>query len=237
MACGASTSGPARANEGPAVRMQTLLASLAALCILSQGNMAHAQVPAAATSASGIYTCVDSSGRTLTADRPIAECFDREQRELNPSGTLKRKVDPNYTEQELADREAKARQAALQAALQSEAAQRKRALLLRYPNAAAHESAREQVLLQIDSATEAARNRLAVLSAERARIEDELRLHKGEPPPSAQRQLADSDLNIAEQKHFIADGEEQKKRINARFDDESAQLESAWSYGEMRKPN
>ncbi|OYX12745.1 MAG: DUF4124 domain-containing protein, partial [Acidovorax sp. 32-64-7] len=27
-----------------------------------------------------IYTCVDRQGRRLTADRPIAECLDREQR-------------------------------------------------------------------------------------------------------------------------------------------------------------
>ena len=47
--------------------------------------------------ADGIYTCVDAQGRRLTADRPIRECIDREQNELNASGTVKRKIGPSLT--------------------------------------------------------------------------------------------------------------------------------------------
>ncbi|WP_432214584.1 DUF4124 domain-containing protein, partial [Salmonella enterica] len=36
----------------------------------------------------GIYTCVDAKGRKLTADRPILDCIDREQKELNASGQV-----------------------------------------------------------------------------------------------------------------------------------------------------
>eukprot|EP01036_Dinobryon_divergens_P002704 gene2704-3549_t len=59
----------------------------------------------------GIFTCTDARGRTLTADRPIAECSDREQRELNPSGSVRRKVEPTYTARELQEREDRAREA------------------------------------------------------------------------------------------------------------------------------
>ena len=47
-----------------------------------------------------IYTCVDRQGRRLTADRPIAECLDREQRELNSSGTTRRVIQPTMTASE-----------------------------------------------------------------------------------------------------------------------------------------
>ena len=48
--------------------------------------------------AQSIYTCVDSKGRRLTHDRPIPDCIDREQRELNSNGTVKRAIGPTLTE-------------------------------------------------------------------------------------------------------------------------------------------
>src|SRR3989344_1799514 len=50
----------------------------------------------------GIYTCVDRNGRRLTADRPIPECLDREQRELSPSGITRRQIGPSLTDVERA---------------------------------------------------------------------------------------------------------------------------------------
>jgi hypothetical protein len=98
------------------------------------GGAAHAQQPRQQSSAGGIYSCTDARGRTLTADRPIAECSDREQRELSPSGLTRRKVEPTYTAREMAEREDRAREAAVQAAPATDERRRERALLMRYPN-------------------------------------------------------------------------------------------------------
>ena len=57
----------------------------------------------------GIYTCVDRNGRRLTADRPIPECLDREQRELSPSGITRRQIGPSLTELERAAQDAQNR--------------------------------------------------------------------------------------------------------------------------------
>ena len=46
---------------------------------------------------SGIYSCVDAQGRKLTSDRQIAACVDREQRVLNPSGTVRARLAPTPT--------------------------------------------------------------------------------------------------------------------------------------------
>jgi len=60
----------------------------------------------------GIYTCTDAKGRKLTSDRPIPECADREQRVLNPSGTVKTIVGPSLTGPERAALEARQRREA-----------------------------------------------------------------------------------------------------------------------------
>ena len=70
--------------------------------LIASVSTAYAQKPVA-----GIYTCIDSRGRKLTSDRPIAECTDREQSILNPSGTVKAKVGPTLTAQERAAQEEK----------------------------------------------------------------------------------------------------------------------------------
>src|SRR5690606_26416093 len=52
--------------------------------------------------APGIYTCVDGHGKRLTADRPIPECLDREQRVLNKDGSQRKVLAPRQTPQERA---------------------------------------------------------------------------------------------------------------------------------------
>ena len=78
---------------------------LGLLLCLPATRLAQAQ-PAATQ---GIYTCVDAKGRNLTSDRPIPECSDREQKMLNPSGTVKGKIGPTLTAQERSELEAKER--------------------------------------------------------------------------------------------------------------------------------
>ena len=90
----------------------------------------------------GIYTCVDGQGRKLTSDRPIPECLDREQKVLNPSGTVKQKVGPSLTAAERAQQEAKERAQQEEQSRLAEEHRRDRALLIRYPNKAVHDKER-----------------------------------------------------------------------------------------------
>lgn len=205
---------------------RTMLATWS-LCALAAS--AWAQAPAASP---GIYSCTDSRGRTLTADRPIADCADREQREFGPSGTVRRTLEPTYTPREQAEREERARQAAMQASRANEERRRERALLMRYPNPTAHERERSEAMLQIDAVIDAARKRLGELGKERQGIDDEMEFYKKDPskaPPSLRRKLDDSEQSVAVQNRFIAAQEDEKKRVNARFDEERARLKPLWS--------
>jgi len=197
------------------------------LCALAASALAQGS-----TASPGIYTCTDSRGRTITADRPIAACNDREQRELGPSGTVRRTLEPTYTAREQAEREERARQAALQASRLNEERRRERALMMRYPNPAAHERERSEAMLQIDAVINAARKRLGELAKERQGIDDEMEFYRKDPskaPPSLRRKLDDSEQSVAIQNRFITAQEDEKKRVNARFDEERARLKPLWS--------
>jgi hypothetical protein len=192
----------------------------------------QAQSPKVEGASPGIYTCTDARGRTLTADRPIAECSDREQRELNPSGSTRRKVEPTYTARELQEREDRAREAAIQAARQTDERRRERALLVRYPNAATHDRERAEALSQIDAVTQAAKKRIAELGEDRRKIDEELEFYKqdtSKAPGAVRRKLEDNTQSVAVQNRFIGEQEEEKKRVNARFDEERTRLKTLWS--------
>ncbi|PBI85824.1 hypothetical protein BKP43_46040 [Variovorax boronicumulans] len=219
---------PAR-DPSSAAAVASLWLGLAALssCATALAQPARTDGPGV-----GIYTCVDARGRTLTADRPIAECSDREQRELSPSGTVRRKLEPTYTAREQQEREDRAREAAIQAARLIDERRRERALLVRYPNATTHDRERVEALSQIDAVIQAAKKRLVELADDRKKIDEELEFYKqdtSKAPGAVRRRIEDNTQSVAVQNRFIAEQEEEKKRVNARFDEERGRLKTLWS--------
>lgn len=186
----------------------------------------------APSAAPEIYTCVDAKGRRLTSDRPIAECIDREQKLLNPSGTVKGKVGPSLTAQERSEIEAKERDALEEQARIAEEKRRDRALLVRYPNKSVHDEERTLAIEQIKVVKQAALNRVRELEAQRRAVLDEMEFYKKDPkraPPSVRRQLDEVNQSLAVQARFIADQDAEIKRVNNRFDEELARLKQLWA--------
>lgn len=205
--------------------MQATLVRNIAAGLLWSGAVAQA-------SAQGIYTCVDAKGRNLTADRPIAECLDREQRELSPGGTVKRKIGPVLTAAERAAAEEKARKAAEERNRLAEEKKRERALLVRYPNKATHDKERLTALMVADDAIAAARKSTSELSAQRRKLNVELEFYSGDPskvPAQLKRQIEENREHSEAQERFIANQENEKNRINVRFDEELTKLRQLWA--------
>jgi chromosome segregation ATPase len=187
---------------------------------------------ALAVSAQGIYTCTTSNGRKITSDRPIAECLGQDQKELNPSGTVKRVVKPVMTAEEQRTADAKAKDEAEERARQDEERRKNRALLARYPNKAAHDGERAQALAQVDEVIKAAQKRIGELADQRKAINAELEFYKKDPkkiPASLNRQIEDNDRSVEVQKRFIGDQDDEKKRANSRFDEELGRLRKLWA--------
>lgn len=183
---------------------------------------------------SGVYTCIDAKGRKLTADRPIPECTDREQKVLNPSGTVKAKVGPSLTAQEKAALEQQERREAEERNRTADEKRRDRALLTRFPNRAVHDKERIEAMAQIKVVIQAAKNRLDELIKQRVAIDDEMEFYKKDPskaPAYVRRQLEENAQSQAVQRRFIQEQEAEIRRVNVRFDDELTRLQQLWTSG------
>ena len=210
-------------TEETKLRLSSLLTpALAGLAFLLGG----------AAAAQDIYSCVDARGRTLTADRPIAECTDRAQRALSPSGMVKRQIGPSLTAHEQAAQDEKDRRAAELRGREAEERRRDKALLLRYPTPEVHDRERAAALLQIDEVIKASNKRRGELAHQRKTLGGELEFYVKDPskaPGSLKRRLEENEGDVAIQQRSIADQEQEKKRVNQRFDEELAKLRLLWA--------
>lgn len=179
----------------------------------------------------GIYTCVDARGKRLTSDRPHMECLDREQRELNSSGTVRRIVPPSMTAVERAAQDERDRRAADERQRQGEDRRLQRALLARYPNPEVHEAEREKALRMQQDALDATQRRVTELREQRRKLEAESASYKspGEWPARLRREFDDNDQQAESQQRQVAAQEDELKRLTRRFDEELARLKLMWA--------
>jgi hypothetical protein len=196
------------------------------------GGLAGTMQAQSAESIRGVYTCVDAKGRKLTADRPIPECTDREQKVLNPSGTVKAKIGPTLTADERAALDKNERKAAEEVGRAGDEKRRNRALLIRFPNKGMHDQERNEALAQIEAVTAAASTRMEELGRQRVAIDAEMEFYKKDPskaPAYMRRQLEENIQSQTVQRNFIAEQETEARRVRVRFDDELVRLRVLWA--------
>ena len=212
----------------PLVTAQRLLVLGAAALVCVTAT--HAQD--AGKAKGGIYSCIDSKGRRLTSDRPISECLDREQRELSGSGVVKRVVPPSYTAEERERIEVQKKADDAVRARAAEEKRRERALLIRYPNPAAHDKARSEALAQVDEVIIAVKKRVDELTRQRKDIDTELEFYQSDvkkAPSWLKSKVEDNQQQIEVQNRFLSDQAQEKQRLNARFDEELLKLRTLWA--------
>ena len=153
------------------------------LCVLAcvWGALGPVQAQTPGKTPTGIYTCVDAHGRRITSDRPIAACLDREQRELSPSGTVRRVIQPEPTAEERAAIEAKRKADAERTAQANEERRRERVLVARYPNEIAHQRERAKALESVEAVEAAIHKRIEELIKLRVALEDEMAFYAKDP--------------------------------------------------------
>jgi hypothetical protein len=185
---------------------------------------------ALAAAGEGIFTCIDSQGRKLTSDRPIAECTSREQRVLNRDGSLQRVIAPSMTAEERAEAEAREQRRSAELKAQQEAVRRDRNLLQRFPNEGAHNKAREAALDDVRKAVQTSEARLAALATERKPLTAETEFYAGKKLPAALKQQLDAnDASTEAQKALVQNQQAEVGRINALYDAELARLKRLWA--------
>lgn len=203
------------------------------MALLLGASAASAQNRAPAPAAGGsIFTCVDAQGRKLTSDRPIAACMDREQRELSPSGTLRRVIPPTLTASEREALAAKAAAEAAEKARVQEEQRRDRALVTRYPTEEAHTRAREGALEQVQAVMVIIERRMEELGKQRKEVDAEMEFYQRDPskaPAWLQRRSLEINQQQAEQDKRLIEQEAEMRRINDRYDEELAKLRTLWA--------
>lgn len=182
--------------------------------------------------AQSIFTCTDSKGRRITSDRPIVDCLDREQHRLGRTGTVRETIPPSYTREEREKLEAQRRIEAEKEARLQEEKRRDRALLIRFPNQAMHDKERQEVVSQIDDVIAAVNKREAALLEQRKSINTEFEFYNADPnkaPLWLKRKREDNEKQMEVQKRFLLEQEQEKQRVNARFDEELVKLKQLWA--------
>jgi len=131
-------------------------------------------IPAAAAS----YKCVDEKGVTRIGDTPPPECDHVPMYEMSPSGSIKRKIDPTPTPDQLKVRleeQEKAKEAAQAAAEQK---RKDNALLASYANEKEFDMARDRNIEPIAGRIKNAKDRQAELDKRIKDLQDEMEFYK-----------------------------------------------------------
>lgn len=177
----------------------------------------------------GIYSCTDAQGKRHTADRPIPECLDRDQRVLNRDGSERRTVPPRMNAEERALAEERKRLQEQTAAAQKDAVRRDRNLMLRFPDEAAHTKAREAALDDLRRGIAGSERRLKDLEEERKPLLAETEFYKDRRLPfKLKSKLEANDAQQQAQRDIIQNQQTELVRVNALYDAELARLKRLW---------
>jgi hypothetical protein len=183
-----------------------------------------------ATGGGYIYSCTDANGKRITRDRYIIECNSREQRVLNPDGSLHHLMPPTLTAEESAVADDRAKNAEIERIRQRDAEKRDQNLLNRYPNEPAHRKARELALEDVRKSLRTSEQRLATLAKERKPLTDDAEFYVGKPLPFKLKLALDAnDALVDAQQSLMQNQKLEIVRIDKLYDDELERLRKLWS--------
>jgi hypothetical protein len=186
---------------------------------------AAAQTPATPR----IYTCVDAQGRKHVSQAPVPECADRDLLQRNSDGSIRGLVRKPLTEREREVDEARVRTA--EAACRDRKIEERadRNLVKRYPNRARHDLARQEALNDIAKAMRISEARIELLLRDKKKLDEEREFYpQGNLPLKLRMDIDRNDSALAAQDKLVAQQKNELQRINARFDDELAHLQTLW---------
>jgi hypothetical protein len=84
----------------------------------------------------------------------------------------------------------------------------------------------------VDDVIRSALKRIDELHADRKKLDTELEFYSKDPakvPLQLKHRLADNEQELAAQQRFVANQDDEKKRINAKYDKELVRLRSIWA--------
>ncbi len=155
---------------------------------------------------------------------------------LNKDGSQRMVIPPRMSPEERAAVEARKRELALAEAARKDAMRRDRNLLMRYPDEATHDKAREAAMDDLHKGIVLSDKRLQELRAERQPLDAETSLLQGQATPgeAARTQIEANDAQQQAQRDIIQQQRTEMVRLNALYDAELTRLRKMWGRGRPR---
>ncbi len=199
------------------------VAAVALFCALS----------AAASAQPSIFVCSDAKGRTISGDRPPAECVGA-IRELRSDGSVRRVIEPPLTPEQKAARAAEEKRQREEAERQRARMRKDLALLETYASEEEIENARARALATRQALIERATRRMEEHKRERKKLDNEAEFYaKRELPDKLKRAFEGNAALMRSEEKIIAEARAEMQRINERFDAERKRWRELVSAGAM----
>src|SRR2546427_4489691 len=163
------------------VRELTMIAERA---LIAASLAAHSQ----STPGQLTYRCVGKDGRRYYGSTVPMPCLGLPIEQLNTSGMVVKRIDPESDEKERAAKEAEAKKKREADAARREAVRRNSALLATYTSAQDIDDARSRALADNQKAVKAVELRIEAIKKRRSSYDKELELYKGDNKPPTRRQ-------------------------------------------------
>lgn len=168
-----------------------------------------------------IYTCKDDKGKTITSDRPLQECQDREQRILGKDGTTIQKIDAPLTADQKAARAAEEKKKKAEDDRRREQLRKDKALVNTYENVDDLESKRQRSLQQVEREARESEKRMGLLQKQAADNNAEAEFYKKKAMPAdLKRRMDENEAALRAEKLLLASKRDEVSQVNLKFDEE-----------------
>ncbi|HXM81032.1 MAG TPA: hypothetical protein VN929_03800 [Burkholderiales bacterium] len=195
------------------VRQLTIIAATA---LIAAPLAAHSQSrPGELT-----YRCVGKDGKKYYGSTVPQACFGQPVEQLNTSGMVVKRINPEGDEKEREAREAEAKKKREDDAAAREAARRNRALLATYTSEQDIDDARSRALADNEKAVKDVELRIDAIKKRQASYEKELEFYKGKnkPPARLEDDIRNAEIDLKAQEDLLAAKKKDVDTINARYD-------------------
>jgi len=194
------------------------LTIIAATALIIASLAAHAQ----STPGQLTYRCVGKDGKKYYGSTVPMPCLGQPIEQLNTSGMVVKRIDPENDEKERAAKEAAAKKKREGEAAAREATRRNTALLATYTSEQDIDDARSRALAENEKALKDVALRIDVIKKRQAGYEKELEFYKGnnQPPARLQDDIRDAEIDLQAQENLLAAKKKDASSINARYDED-----------------
>ena len=194
------------------------LTIIAATALIAASLAAHSQ----STPGQLTYRCVGKDGKKYYGSTVPTPCLGQPIEQLNTSGLVVRRINPEGDEKERTLKEAEAKKKREDEAAAKEAARRNRALLATYTSEQDIDEARSRALADNELAVRDVELRIDAIKKRQASYDKELEFYKGgnKPPARLQDDIRDAEIDLQAQENLLAAKKKDVSNINARYNDD-----------------